>query len=268
VNPLQAASLEDVQTLPDEREVQIDQVGVSDLRYPILVVDRTGFSQRTISTVEMDVDLNADVRGTHMSRFVEVLDAHAGEISVATVPKVAVAIRDRLDSECARVAFRFPYFLERSAPISELSSLTEFFGELRASTRGNVTISEVGVRVALTSLCPCSKEISDYGAHSQRGYVDMSVRCADGAQVWLEDLIEVGEECGSAPVRPLLKRVDERYLTMQAYDNPAFVEDIVRDAAVALRDDRRVAAFRIQATNQESIHHHSAVARVRWERPR
>jgi MptA/FolE2 family GTP cyclohydrolase len=161
----------------------------------------------------------------------------------------------------------FPYFLERSTPISGLRSVNDYEGRLVAEVNGPRSQLEVGVRVPVASLCPCSKEISDYGAHNQRGYVDLDVRCSSEHPVWLQDLVEVAEGCGSAPIYTLLKRVDERHVTMEAYDNPAFVEDIARDAALALRGDGRVEAFTVRVANQESIHNHEAVARIRWERP-
>jgi GTP cyclohydrolase FolE2 len=266
MNPVEAPGLPDIQNRPDDREVAIEAVGVASLRYPVLVVDRDATVQRTIATVEMDVDLPAHLKGTHMSRFVETLDARADDLSAANLVDVAAIVRETLDSQRARVALQFPYFLERTAPISGLRSISDFEGRLAGEVDGGHSSLEVGVRVAVASLCPCSKEISDYGAHNQRGYIDLDVRCSSDRPVWLQDLIEVAEGCGSAPLYTLLKRVDERHVTMEAYDNPAFVEDIARDAAVALRSDARVAAFTVRVANQESIHNHEAVARVRWER--
>jgi len=266
MTPLEAVALQDVQALGDDRDIAIDAVGIAGLRYPITIADREGHAQRTVATVDMDVDLGAHVKGTHMSRFVEVLAEQHIEVSVTTVVGVARSLRQRLGSERARVALRFPYFRQRQAPVSGLPALVDCDATLAAEVLGLKQTVRVGVRVPVTSLCPCSKEISDYGAHSQRGYVDMSVECASPRSVWIEDLIDVAEASASAPIYPLLKRVDERHVTMQAYDNPAFVEDIVRDVAVALKGDERIDAFALTATNLESIHNHSAVGRLRWQR--
>jgi GTP cyclohydrolase FolE2 len=267
VNPFEAPVLEDVQNSVDERDIAIDAVGIASLRYPILIADRDGTAQRTAATASMNVDLPGSVRGTHMSRFVETLDGHADRISAASLVEIAASMRDRFDSKRARIRLEFPYFLERSAPDSGLRSISDYEGRLTAEVDGPRSLLEVGVRVPVTSLCPCSKGISDYGAHSQRGYVDLDVRCRPESPVWLQDLIEVADASGSAPIYSLLKRVDERHVTMEAYDNPAFVEDIARDAALALRSDRRVEAFTVRVANQESIHNHEAVACINWERP-
>jgi GTP cyclohydrolase I len=266
VNPLEALPLEDVQSLPDHRQVPIDEVGISGLRYPILLTDGVTEPQRTIASVSMNVDLAEEVRGTHMSRFVEVLDAHAGAIGPATLPSVVTSLRDQLGSRHARISIRFPYFRERTAPVSGLGAAVDYDGYLGAEANGRGVELELGVRAPVTSLCPCSKEISDYGAHSQRGYVELSVRCSPELPPSLDELIDTAEAAASAPIRALLKRPDERYVTMQAYDKPAFVEDIARDIALALREDARLDAFAVQVTNQESIHTHDAVAVVRWRR--
>ena len=266
MNPLETAVLDDVQARGDHRNVEIEAVGIADLRYPISLTGRSGASQRTVATVAMDVDLPGHVRGTHMSRFVEVLHDAAGDLSPRELPTLAAELRERLGSERARIVLDFPYFLERTAPVSGMTSLIDLEGRLAVSSGEESATLEIAARVPVTSLCPCSKEISDYGAHNQRGHVELHVHCRPSDPVWLEDLVEVAEQAASAPIYPLLKRVDERHVTMQAYDNPAFVEDIVRDAAVALQSDQRVLRFTASAANQESIHNHSAVARVRWER--
>jgi GTP cyclohydrolase IB len=268
VSSLASLPLNDVQAFLDDRKLPIEAVGIADLRYPLLVKDRSDQAQPTVATVAMDVDLPADVKGTHMSRFVEVLDSRANEVSVNTVVSIARALHDRLGGSRARVAFHFPYFRNRTAPVSGLSALSEHEAVLTGELTNGSTSVLVSVRVPVTSLCPCSKEISDYGAHSQRGYLQIDAQCSPDAPVWLDDLIEVADRCGSAPVYPLLKRVDERHVTMQAYDNPAFVEDIARDAAVALKADDRIQRFEVSVSNQESIHNHSAIARISGERTR
>ncbi len=261
--------LEDVQNRADGRNVALDQVGVSDLRYPIRVLDRESGTQDTVATFSMSVNLPHHVKGTHMSRFLEVLNRHRGEVTMRTLPGILEDLRERLEAAGARIEVSFPYFLERKAPVSEATGLMDyecsFVGELRSDAEADFVL---GVKVPVTTLCPCSKAISDYGAHNQRGYVEMEVRSrrAEGLPgvIWIEELVEIAELSASAPVYPLLKRPDERYVTMQAHDNPTFVEDVVRSVAIRLREDERVAWFRIRAENQESIHNHSAFACVEW----
>jgi GTP cyclohydrolase I len=262
-------TLIDVQNHADDRRVPIDRVGVSNLRYPIVVLDRANQRQSTVASLTMSVNLPHHFKGTHMSRFVEVLNAHRGEMTMFTLPVVLRELRSRLQAESARVEVRFPYFLERAAPVTGARALMgyecSFLGEANETREDFV----LGVRVPVTSLCPCSKAISDYGAHNQRGYVTIEVRGAGdeggGSQlIWIEELVEVAERSASAPVFALLKREDERYVTMQAYENPAFVEDIVRNAALILREDPRIGWFRVHAENQESIHNHDAFAQVEW----
>lgn len=270
MNPTSALALEDVQAQPDQRAVAIDHVGIDDLSYPITIADRDGHTQPTVARAALGIALPSHVRGTHMSRFVEALDVHRHSLSAATLPYLLADLTERLDADRAEVALRFPLFLERAAPISGLTSQMGYDGTLAGTIHGDRIEVRVGIRAAVTSLCPCSKEISDYGAHNQRGHVDLEVTATPDATdggPWLVDLITVAEEAASAPLYPLLKRVDERHVTMQAYDTPAFVEDIVRNAAVALRSDPHVRGFSAAVTNHESIHNHSAVARVRWERP-
>jgi GTP cyclohydrolase I len=264
--------MKDVQNLPDERRIAIDQVGVSELRYPIVVLDRERQTQQTVARISMSVSLPHHFKGTHMSRFIEVLNRHRGEVTVRTLPAMLAELRDRLQAESARIELTFPYFLERAAPASGARAFMDYDCTFVALADGKEEDFVLGVRVPVTNLCPCSKAISDYGAHNQRGYVTVEVRCArpDGgtpAFIWIEELIDLAERSAFAPVYPLLKRPDERHVTMQAYDNPAFVEDIVRNVAADLREDPRVAWFRVHVVNHESIHNHSALARSEWSRP-
>ncbi|MGE0322124.1 MAG: GTP cyclohydrolase FolE2 [Polyangiaceae bacterium] len=262
--------MEDVQSRRDTRGIALDRAGVSGLRVPLVVLDRDNERQSTVASVEMSVHVPEEFKGTHMSRFVEVLEQHRGQITMRTLPLLLADLRERLGSDAARIEFEFPYFLERTAPASGAKALMDyqcrFVGE--STSAGDDFV--LSVKVPVTSLCPCSKEISDYGAHNQRGIVSVDVRSTvlDGERqfIWIEELISIAESCASAPVYPLLKREDERFVTMQAYDNPAFVEDMVRDVAVALRDDRRVAWFQVHVENFESIHNHSAFASVAWSR--
>jgi len=268
----EAQVIEDVQNRPDSRRIPINQVGVRDLRYPIVVLDRDNGRQQTVAKLSMSVSLPHHFKGTHMSRFIEVLNEHRGEVTMRTLPAILHTLRERLDAERARVEVAFTYFLERTAPVSGSKALVDyecFFVGETSSTNDDFVL---GVRVPVTTLCPCSKEISDYGAHNQRGYVTIEVRSTQTDDespqlIWVEELIEIAEKSGSAPVYSLLKRSDERYVTMQAYDNPVFVEDMVRNVAVRLQGDERVAAFKVHALNDESIHNHSAFAQVEWERP-
>src|SRR4051812_37361160 len=213
----------------------------------------------------MNVALDAATKGTHMSRFVEVMAAHTEPIDLAALGHIAGELRERLGTTTARIAMEFPYFLERSAPVTGGTAPVEHGGRMRAVAH-DAAIVGVGVRVSVASLCPCSKEISDYGAHNQRGHVDVDVVCQPGEVVWIEDLAGAAEAAASSPLYALLKRPDERFVTMQAYENPAFVEDIARDVAVALRNDDRVEQFAVTVTNLESIHAHNAVATIRGSR--
>lgn len=263
--------VEDVQGRPDNREIALDRVGVAGLSHPIVVLDRATEKQRTIGTFTMSVSLPREQKGTHMSRFVEVLNDHHGEVTMRTVPAILRDLRARLDASSARMEVEFPYFLERAAPVSGATALMDyacaFIGELREGVDDFV----LRVRVPVTSLCPCSKAISERGAHNQRGYITISVRtdldeCGDPQLVWIEELIGVAERSASAPVYPLLKRPDEAYVTVQAYDNPVFVEDMVRNVARVLQDDPRIRWFEVHAENHESIHNHAAFAQVAWGR--
>lgn len=260
-----AVELEDVQNYRDHREVAIDQVGVSDLQYPITVLDRAQEKQSTIATIALSVGLPHDAKGTHMSRFIEALEQHRGELTVRTIPAVLQDVKRRLEAESARMEVTFPYFLDRRAPISGVSALMDYECTLTGEVNGSAEDFVLGVKVPVTSLCPCSKTISNYGAHNQRGYLDIQTR-SDGI-FWIEELIDVAEASASAPVYALLKREDERHVTMQAYDNPVFVEDMVRNVAMRLRADQRVTWFRVRAENHESIHNHNAFAQVTWRRP-
>ena len=244
--------LPDMQKTPDTRGVQIDQVGICDLTYPIVVLDRDNQRQQATATIAVSVSLPHHFKGTHMSRFLEVLAAHQGEITMRTLPVILGELKKRLAAESARLEVEFTYFLQKKAPVSGLSAPMDYRCTFVGESGADGDRFEMKVKVPVSTLCPCSKVISDYGAHNQRGYVTMAVRPkreADGGgwkMVWIEELIEVAERSASAPIYPLLKRVDERHVTMQAYDNPVFVEDVVRNVAV----------------NLESIHNHSAFAVV------
>jgi GTP cyclohydrolase I len=257
-----AVGLADVQGLPDQRGIAIDEVGIADLRFPMRIAARDGGARHTVASVAMDVNLAANVRGTHMSRFLEVLGAADEPVTAAALHRLAETVRVRLGGTRARIDVAFPFFLDRAAPVSGLRAPVDYEGRIAAHA-GETALVDITVRVPVTSLCPCSREISDYGAHNQRGHIELEVACSPDDVPWLEDLVDVAEAAASAPIYALLKRGDERHVTMQAYENAAFVEDMARDAALALRRDSRVRRFRASVTNQESIHNHNAVATIR-----
>lgn len=258
--------LPDVQSSSDHHEIAIDRVGVSDLRYPIVVLDKNNDRQETIGRFTLSVSLPDHFKGTHMSRFIEILDEHRGEVTMRTMPEILEQLKNRLDAKSARVEVTFPYFLERAAPVTGATALMDYECTFVGEANGKAGDFTLRVTVPVTSLCPCSKAISDYGAHNQRGFITIDVRSVreKGLEglIWIEELIVVAEAAASAPVYPLLKRPDERHVTMQAFDNPVFVEDMVRNVAVALGADDRVAWFAVRAENHESIHNHSAFAEI------
>jgi GTP cyclohydrolase I len=265
--------MEDVQNQKDLREIHIDQVGVSKLRYPITVLDRACATQHTVADLKMSVDLPKEFKGTHLSRFIETLSEHKGELTLRTLPNLLKTLKGRLQAKRARIEATFPYFLERVAPTSGSRALMDYECRFVAESNGGPDDFLLSVEVPVTSLCPCSKAISDYGAHNQRGYITIEIRTCRDKQgnlelVWIEELIEIAERSASSPVYPLIKRADERTITMQAFDHPAFVEDMVRDAAVLLQADKRINWYRVHAENEESIHNHNAYAQVEWTRPR
>ena len=260
------AQLPDIQATPDTRGLAIDQVGVSDLRYPIKVLDRHGEAFPTVARISMSVHLPHHFKGTHMSRFLEVLSKHEGEVTMRTLPDILHDLKKRLDAEEAHIEVAFTYFVNKKAPVSGASAKVACDCIFKGTSNGKTDDFVLCVTVPVTTLCPCSKEISEYGAHNQRGYVTLEVRPRPKAHGWelilIEDLIDVAERSGSAPVYALLKRTDERFVTMQAYDNPVFVEDVVRNAAALLRGDKRVLSYTVKAVNHESIHDHNAFATI------
>ncbi len=258
-----AGGMPDLQKSHDDRNIAIDKVGVKDIRYPIVVMDKSKEHQQTVARINMYVDLPHHFKGTHMSRFVEILNQHHGHISIEGIDTILRDMKERLEASCAHLELEFPYFIEKQAPVSGARSLMEYQCRMTGSL-GEEDDFVLGVTVPVTSLCPCSREISDRGAHNQRSAVTVEIRYRQ--HVWLEDLIEWVEGCGSAPVYALLKREDERALTEQAYDNPMFVEDVVRAVTERLLKQPEVIWFRVACENFESIHNHSAYAMV--ERPR
>jgi GTP cyclohydrolase IB len=263
--------LPDVQATGDERGVALDVVGISGLTLPVVVGGVDGSECPSIAEVELSVGLGAEMRGTHMSRFVEEATA-LGVLTPASVLSLAEALCARLDTQRSAVCFGFPHFIERPAPITGLVAPHRYHAWIAAEIdrhKAEPISVTIGVRAAITSLCPCSREISDYGAHSQRGEVVLHVEAPgwrDGESIWPQEVFAFADHAGSAQVHPLLKRSDERAVTMLAYDQPAFVEDIARDVVVAVKADDRCHAWDVRVVNQESIHDHQAVAQVRGRR--
>jgi GTP cyclohydrolase FolE2 len=264
MNAPERLPLPDIQSMADHRALGIDQVGVRGLRHPVRVAAPDGKPVATIATIEMSVALPAAVKGTHMSRFLEVLQAHEGALGVAALPGLMRMMLGRLDAQRGELNLRFPYFVTKRAPVSNVESLMDYDVCLRAKGGADDIEIAVEVSVPVTSLCPCSKEISDYGAHNQRSAVTISAILA--APLDAEDLIAIAERAASCELYGLLKRPDEKFVTERAYDNPKFVEDLVRDVALDLQRDTRVAAFVVTSENFESIHNHSAYAVIRHDK--
>ncbi|MBI3753829.1 MAG: GTP cyclohydrolase I FolE2 [Deltaproteobacteria bacterium] len=249
--------IKDIQSQRDFRQIAINKVGVKDIRYPIVVLDKKNQFQHTIGSVNMYVDLPHHFKGAHMSRFIEILNEHRGEITVKNFPEILKKMKRRFNAATAHMEVEFPYFVEKAAPVSKAKGLMEYLCRFLGSL-SNKKDFILEVVVPVTTLCPCSKEISRRGAHNQRGMVKIALRFH--GFVWIEDIIKVAEDCASSPVYSLLKRPDEKYVTEHAYDNPRFVEDVVREIALRLEKIKAIRWFSIEAENWESIHNHSAYA--------
>ena len=250
----------DVQSTPDTRHIAIDRVGIKAIRHPVKVGDRDGGVQHTIALFNMYVHLPHNFKGTHMSRFVEILNSHEREISVESFESILREMVAKLEAESGHIEMTFPYFINKSAPVSGVKSLLDyevtFVGDIK---KGSYEFT-MKVVVPVTSLCPCSKKISDYGAHNQRSHVTVCVRT--NSFVWIEDVVRMAEDQASCELYGLLKRPDEKFVTEKAYDNPKFVEDLVRDVAAVLNKDARIDAYVVESENFESIHNHSAYALI------
>ena len=257
-------NLEDVQAGPDTRKISIDKVGIKDIRHPVLIKDRSEHDQHTVANFNMYVELPHEFKGTHMSRFVEILNNHEREISVRSFKLMLQEIADRLEAEKGHIEMSFPFFVSKKAPVTGVESLIDYEVTLIGEITHGVSTTDIKVVVPVTSLCPCSKNIADYGAHNQRSHVTLSVQA--NAFVWIEELIELVEQQASSELYGLLKRPDEKYVTERAYDNPKFVEDLVRDIATALNQDARIDSYVVEAENFESIHNHSAYAMITKEK--
>jgi GTP cyclohydrolase I len=255
--------MSDVQKRRDTRKVPINKVGVKDISYPIVVMDKSSSFQHTVATVNMYVNLPHHFKGTHMSRFIEILNKYREKIALDNMSVILEKMKEKLEADSAHLEMEFPYFIEKAAPVSGAASLMEYNCEFIASLSSEFDFI-LGIKVPVTSLCPCSRELSRFGAHNQRSIITVRVRYKDF--VWIEDLVEMIEQCGSSPLYSLLKREDEKFVTEQAYENPRFVEDIVREATVRLSSIENITWFSVEAENFESIHKHSAFAAVEIDR--
>lgn len=258
--PPDQAPIADVQNYPDSRKIAIDKVGIKSIRHPIKVRDKSAGVQHTIATFGMYVYLPHHFKGTHMSRFVDILNGYEREISVESFEDMLRQMVVKLEAESGHVEMSFPYFVNKAAPVSGVESLMDYDVTFIGEIRNGEYIQSMKVLVPCTSLCPCSKKISAYGAHNQRSHVTISVRT--NTFVWIEDIIQIAEDNASSQLYGLLKRPDEKFVTEKAYDNPKFVEDLVRDVAAALNKDARIDSYVVEAENFESIHNHSAYALI------
>ena len=250
----------DVQGAADTRRLAIDKVGIKAIRHPVRVADRDGGVQHTIAMFNMTVGLPHNFKGTHMSRFVEILNTNEREISVESFEGMLRNMVKRLDAEFGRIEMTFPYFVNKAAPVSGVMSLMDYDVTFTGEVTQQGYSFTMKIVVPVTSLCPCSKKIAEYGAHNQRSHVTITART--NAHIWIEELVRVAEEQASCELYGLLKRPDEKFVTERAYDNPKFVEDLVRDVATALNADPRIDAYVVESENFESIHNHSAYALI------
>ena len=253
------AEVEDVQGRVDTRRLPINRVGIKDISHPVRVRDRSSGEQHTIASFNMYVSLPHNFKGTHMSRFVEILHTER-EISVESFRAMLATMTERLEADAGHIEMTFPFFVMKKAPVSAVESLMNYQASLIGERRDSRTDMWVRVIVPVTSLCPCSKKISDHGAHNQRSHVTIKAKLR--THMWIEELIEIAESEASCELYGILKRVDEKYVTERAYANPKFVEDMVRDMATRLNADERIAAYSVEAENFESIHNHSAYAMI------
>ncbi len=252
------SKLHDKQSERDHRQLRIDKVGVRSLRFPIQVRDKARAIQNTVATIGMFVDLPKEFKGTHMSRFIEVLNAHGDVVHVENIVDILHAMQEKFQAATSHLEMEFPYFMVKKAPVSGMESLMDYVARFEATACHKDIDFVLTVKAAVTTLCPCSKAIAAYGAHNQRGEVTLSIRSRKA--VWIEDLIAMIESSASSELFALLKRQDEKAVTERAYDNPVFVEDLVRNIAMKLNAHAEVTWYKVEAENQESIHNHNAYA--------
>ncbi len=264
MNSPETVAIPDVQSSADTRRLAIDKVGIKSIRHPVRVADKDGGIQHTIATFNMYVELPHNFKGTHMSRFVEILNQHEREISIQSFHNMLKEMGQRLEAETGHIEMAFPYFINKRAPVTGVESLMDYQVTFAGEIAGDETCLELKVVVPVTSLCPCSKKISDYGAHNQRSHVTVSVKA--NSHIWIEELIEMVEKQASSELYGLLKRPDEKHVTEYAYDHPKFVEDMVRDVAALLNSDQRIDSYVVESENFESIHNHSAYALIEFDK--
>ena len=252
------AKLHDKQSEPDYRELRIDKVGVRGLRFPITVKDKQRSFQNTVATIGMFVDLPKEFKGTHMSRFIEVLNAHGNVIHVENIDDILFAMQEKFQAATSHLEIEFPYFMVKKAPVTGRESVMDYVARFDAAACHQEIDFVLTVKAMVTTLCPCSKAIAAYGAHNQRGEVTVQIRSSKA--VWIEDLIAIIESSGSSELYALLKRQDEKAVTERAYENPVFVEDLVRNVALKLNAHPDVTWYKVEAENHESIHNHNAYA--------
>lgn len=253
--------LRDIQSEPDHRNIPINKVGVKDISYPVVVMDRKDGKQHTVARVNMYVNLPHHFRGTHMSRFIEILNRYRNGISPMNIREILDEMKKQLDAETAHFEIEFPFFMTKSAPVSGEMAKIEYTCRLLGNS--DVDFYTLEVKVPILSLCPCSKEISKYSAHNQRSLLSVTIKAKE--MIWIEDLIAIAEKSGSSEIYSILKREDEKYITEKSYENPVFVEDIVRNAAELLTKHEDVLWFLVECENMESIHNHSAYAQVKMD---
>lgn len=254
-------TMSDQQSERDHRQLRIDKVGVRNLRFPVQIRDKAHELQNTVAAIGLFVDLPEEFKGTHMSRFVEVLNSHGSVIHVENIPDILKAMQTRLHAHAAHLEMRFPFFMTKKAPVSGKEGVMDYEVGFDAALEGEKLDFVLTVKANVTTLCPCSKAISQYGAHNQRGEVTVQIRSSK--LIWIEDLIRWIESCGSSEMYSLLKRVDEKAVTERAYENPVFVEDLVRNVALRLNEHPDIFWYQVEAENQESIHNHNAYACIR-----
>ena len=260
MNQCETLPIADVQATPDTRQIAINQVGIKSVRHPVRVADKSDGVQHTIANFNMYVYLPQHFKGTHMSRFLEILNGYEREISVESFEDMLRQMVVKLEAESGYVEMSFPYFINKTAPVSGVQSLMDYEVTFTGEIDKGVYSQTMKVVVPVTSLCPCSKKISDYGAHNQRSHVTITARTNNF--VWIEEVVRMAEEQASCELYGLLKRPDEKYVTERAYDNPKFVEDMVRDVAAVLNADERIDTYVVESENFESIHNHSAYALI------
>jgi GTP cyclohydrolase I len=256
--------MEDVQASHDTRQIPIDRVGIKDIQHPITVVSRDGSRSASIATFSMSVSLPHDQKGTHMSRFLQMLNETETEISAKHFHKMLSDMAKRLEADAGYIELQFPYFIEKTAPVSGVKSLMDYQVNLIGQIENGHLTSTLEVTIPVKSLCPCSKKISEYGAHNQRSHLTVGINCS--SKLWLNELIKGVEAQASAELFAILKRPDEKYITERAYNNPKFVEDVVRDIANEFDNNDKISRYYVHAENFESIHNHSAFAVIEHDK--